>query len=229
MPRRDAGKIDISSACEPGIIGPETAPCSTRNAISDSKLQAMPHRNDAMVNSATLSDERAHDAVALHQATRSAARKCRSTTANEVMIQVPWLVLTPRLPAMVGSDTFAIVVSSTCMKVPSASAKAVSPRVPAGSAISGRSWLGGTGGHQREALLEFCAMTRAIVDSTAGSLAGWAGIEAATVLRRHRRASGRPGRAGRLRRASTSPTRSGMFRGSRPGRARCAPARAARS
>ncbi len=62
-------------------------------------------------------------------------------TANEVMIQVPWLVLTPRLPAMVGSETFAIVVSSTCMKVPSASAKAVSPRVPAGSAISGRSWL----------------------------------------------------------------------------------------
>ena len=53
VPRRDAGKIDISSACEPGIIGPDTAPCSTRKAISDSKLQAMPHRNEAIVNSAT--------------------------------------------------------------------------------------------------------------------------------------------------------------------------------
>ena len=46
MPRRDAGKIDISSVCEPGIIGPDTAPCITRKAISDSKLHAMPHRND---------------------------------------------------------------------------------------------------------------------------------------------------------------------------------------
>ena len=54
MPRREAGKIDISSVCEPGIIGPETAPCSTRKAIRDSKLHAMPHRNEASVNSATL-------------------------------------------------------------------------------------------------------------------------------------------------------------------------------
>ncbi len=61
-------------------------------------------------------------------------------TANDVMIQVPWFVLTPRLPAMVGSETLAIVVSRTCMKVPSASANAVMPRVPAGSGISGRSW-----------------------------------------------------------------------------------------
>ena len=46
-------------------------------------------------------------------------------TAKDVMTQVPWSVLAPRLPAMVGSDTLAIVVSSTCMKVPSASAIAV--------------------------------------------------------------------------------------------------------
>jgi hypothetical protein len=41
----------ISSACEPGIIGPETPPCSTRKKISDGRLQAMPHRKEAMVNS----------------------------------------------------------------------------------------------------------------------------------------------------------------------------------
>src|SRR3569623_1804659 len=43
-------------------------------------------------------------------------------TAKEVITQVPWVVLTPRLPAMVGIETLAIVESSTCMKVPSASA-----------------------------------------------------------------------------------------------------------
>src|SRR3546814_7060978 len=47
------GNSDSSRACEPGIIGPDTAPCSTRNAISDGRLQATPHRNDANVNSST--------------------------------------------------------------------------------------------------------------------------------------------------------------------------------
>src|SRR5512140_1453514 len=60
-------------------------------------------------------------------------------TANEVMTHVPWFGLTPSEPAMVGNDTFAIVVSSTCMNVPSASANAVSPCMPGGSAIRGRS------------------------------------------------------------------------------------------
>src|SRR5271156_741552 len=46
-------------------------------------------------------------------------------TANEVMTQVPWSELTPRSPLIVGMDTFAIEVSSTCMKVPSARATAV--------------------------------------------------------------------------------------------------------
>ena len=53
-PCREGWKIDMSSDCEPGIIGPETSPCTTRNATSDSKLHAMPHRNEASVNSATL-------------------------------------------------------------------------------------------------------------------------------------------------------------------------------
>ncbi len=40
-------------------------------------------------------------------------------TPNEVMIQVPCVELIPMLPAMVGTETLAIVVSSTCMKVDS--------------------------------------------------------------------------------------------------------------
>src|SRR5580704_5424298 len=46
-------------------------------------------------------------------------------TAKDVITQVPWSVEAPRLPAMVGSETLALVLSSTCMKVPSASASAV--------------------------------------------------------------------------------------------------------
>src|SRR5690606_18214252 len=41
-------------------------------------------------------------------------------TANEVITQVAWLALAPRLPEMVGSETLAIVVSSTCMNDASA-------------------------------------------------------------------------------------------------------------
>src|ERR1700683_1434224 len=52
-------------------------------------------------------------------------------TANEVMTQVPWSELTPRSPLIVGMDTFAIEVSSTCMNVPRARATAVTAlRVP---------------------------------------------------------------------------------------------------
>ncbi len=51
------------------------------------------------------------------------------------MIQVPWLGLTPRLPAIVGSDTTAMVVSRTGMKVPSDSANATTPRSRGGSCI----------------------------------------------------------------------------------------------
>src|ERR1043165_8859032 len=51
-------------------------------------------------------------------------------TAKAVITQVPCEVETPRLPAMVGSETLAMVVSSTCMKVPKASTKAVMANWP---------------------------------------------------------------------------------------------------
>src|SRR5271163_4893807 len=52
-PRRNGGKIDSSSACEPGIIGPDTAPCRMRNASSEGRSHAIPHRNEATVKRAT--------------------------------------------------------------------------------------------------------------------------------------------------------------------------------
>ncbi len=50
-------------------------------------------------------------------------------TPNDVMTHVPWSGDTPRSPAMAGSDTFAIDVSSTFMKVASDSATVPSASV----------------------------------------------------------------------------------------------------
>src|SRR5690349_23443805 len=68
-------------------------------------------------------------------------------TAKAVMTQVPWEVETPRLPEMVGSETLAMVESSTCMKVPIASIRAVMASWPpcigagcAGAAATGAVW-----------------------------------------------------------------------------------------
>ena len=47
------GKMEISNACDPGIMGPDVAPCRTRKKISDGRLQAMPHRKDAAVKHST--------------------------------------------------------------------------------------------------------------------------------------------------------------------------------
>ncbi len=44
-----------------------------------------------------------------------------SATAYEVMTQVPWLGETARPPAMFGTETLVMVVSSTTMKFDSAS------------------------------------------------------------------------------------------------------------
>src|SRR5271156_3036973 len=87
----------INSAWLPGIIGPDTAPCSTRNAISDGRLQARPQSSEATVNSTTDTTK-----------VRTTPKRCMSqpvsgtdtplATANEVITQVPWSELTPRLP-----------------------------------------------------------------------------------------------------------------------------------
>src|SRR3546814_21080086 len=81
-----SGNSDSSRACEPGIIGPDTAPCSTRNAISDGRLQATPHRNDANVNSSTEITN-----------TRTTPKRCISTPVNgtDMPLATPTNVNTP--------------------------------------------------------------------------------------------------------------------------------------
>src|SRR5690606_34851985 len=50
-------------------------------------------------------------------------------TANEVMTQVAWFALAPRLPEIAGNDTLAMVVSSTCMNDARASPIVASARL----------------------------------------------------------------------------------------------------
>ena len=69
-------------------MGPDTAPCSTRNTISDGRLQANPQSREATVNSATETTN-----------VRTTPKRCMShpvsgtdtpfATANEVITQVP--------------------------------------------------------------------------------------------------------------------------------------------
>src|SRR5271156_5792510 len=87
----------MRSAWLPGIMGPDTPPCRTRNTIKDGRLHATPHSSDAIVNSTTDTTK-----------VRTTPKRCMSqpvsgtdtplATANEVITQVPWSELTPRLP-----------------------------------------------------------------------------------------------------------------------------------
>src|SRR5690242_10251220 len=60
------------------------------------------------------------------------------------MTQVPWLLLIPRLPAIFGTETFAIVMSSTAMKFAAASTMAAIHSMPPCKGefrCAGFSWL----------------------------------------------------------------------------------------
>ena len=143
VPRLCGGKIEISSAWLPGIIGPETAPCRMRKPISDGRSHARPHSSEAIVNANT-------DAVNVRTTPKRAISQPVSgtvtplATANEVITQVPLSVETPRLPEIVGRETLAMVPSSTCMNVPSASATdATASAIPRRGGISAAGVLTG--------------------------------------------------------------------------------------
>src|SRR5574338_1296728 len=124
----------ISRLCVIGYIGPATAPCSARNTSSMPMLCDTPHMNEESTNSSV-------HAVNRRTSPKRRVRKPVSgseiamLTANEVITHVLWSLLTPRLPAMVGSETLAMVVSSTCMKVASDRPTVLSAR------LGGRNWL----------------------------------------------------------------------------------------
>src|SRR6185312_9590890 len=132
-----------------------------RNRIRNPSEGARPHRNDVTTNSST--------AVVNN---RTCPKRCVSqpvsgseialATAKEVMTHVPWSGETPRSPAIAGSDTFAIDVSSTFMNVASDSEIVPSTSAPpfSGSGCGGGSGLAGAGKMTRVGMFRHAALQR---------------------------------------------------------------------
>lgn len=79
---------------------------------------AIPHKNEVMINSST--EAKNSFVCPMRRDIQPVSGSAMALdTANEVITQVPYSELTPRLPEIVGSATLAMVVSSTCIKVAS--------------------------------------------------------------------------------------------------------------
>jgi hypothetical protein len=119
MDRFSGGAIRIIRVCDMGINGPPAKPCKMRNITSDVSDGATPHIIDIKPN------PNADNKNILSAPKRAASQPVSGTviasaTAYEVMTQVPSLGDTARLPAIWGTATLTIVMSSTAMKFESA-------------------------------------------------------------------------------------------------------------
>ena len=142
VPASARGKLDSSKDCDSGIIGPATKPCSTRKNTSISSDVAKPHSHEVMTNSSTLMLNR-----------RTAPKRCVSQPVSGtemalampklVITHVPWPGLTPKSPAMAGSETLAIDESSTFINVASDRASVPITNIPP---LSGSGSKAGGGG-----------------------------------------------------------------------------------
>src|SRR5579872_4376150 len=113
--------------CDKGIIGPDTAPCSTRKNISIPKLVDKPQRTEVTVNNKVESKNKRTSPK------RRASQPVMGNiiawlTANEVMTQVPLSGLTAKLPEIVGIATFAMDTSNTFIKMPNDSDTVISAK-----------------------------------------------------------------------------------------------------
>ncbi|CUK03791.1 Uncharacterised protein [Achromobacter xylosoxidans] len=113
--RLSDGKMATSSAWLSGTMGPDTMPCSTRKASSDSKFCATPHSTEASVKAATDSTNR-RTCPSRRDSQPVRGMQMELAMAKKVMAHSPFSGLTPRLPEMVGTETLAMVMSTTAMK-----------------------------------------------------------------------------------------------------------------
>src|SRR6185437_12071531 len=131
--------MDTSRLCVSGYIGPATAPWIARNITSMPRLVDRPQHNEAIENSIV-----AHTKVFTSPKRRDrnpvSGNAIALATVNEVITHTDWSWLAPRLPAMVGSDTLAMVRSSTCMKVPSDRPIVASGRLAGRNSPNSRGW-----------------------------------------------------------------------------------------
>src|SRR5262245_5311720 len=111
-------------ACAIGCRPPPPSPCSTRNRRSRPRLGAIPHSKELSVKKPM------HDMKNRLRPTMPAiqpliGRTMAFDTRYDVSTHVLSSLLTPRLPAMYGSATVAMLVSRTSMKAARATTTAI--------------------------------------------------------------------------------------------------------
>src|SRR5690348_2398132 len=133
--------METSRLCVSGYIGPAIAPWIARNITSMPRLVERPQHNEAIENSIV-----AHTKVFTSPKRRDrnpvSGNAIALATVNEVITHTDWFWLAPRLPAIVGNETLAIVRSSTCMKVPSDRPIVASGRLAGRNSPNEAGWAG---------------------------------------------------------------------------------------
>ncbi len=124
-PRFEGSNESAMIACAIGCSPPPPAPCTTRHSSSTPSDGAMPHKNDAAVK-ITMQVIKNR----LRPSTLEAQPPIGSTiafeTRYEVSTQVLSSLLAPSEPAIYGSATLAMDVSSTSINAASATVAAIS-------------------------------------------------------------------------------------------------------
>src|SRR5580658_3563811 len=134
-PRCCGGKVSARIACAIGCRPPPPAPCSTRKKSSSPRLGANPHSKELTVKIARqpmknrLRPNRPASQPLI-------GRMIALETRYDVSTHVLWSLLAPRLPAMYGRATLAMLVSSTSMKAARATTTAISQGLNFGVQIS---------------------------------------------------------------------------------------------
>src|SRR6185312_8762851 len=93
-----------------------TKPCNARKPIKVVMLGASPHIHELSTNSRTL-PMKSRTCPKRWDSQPVNGTETALATAKLVITQVPWFALTPRSPAIAGSETLAIDESSTFMNV----------------------------------------------------------------------------------------------------------------
>src|SRR5579872_3097376 len=125
MPRFCGGKLSARMACAIGCRPPPPAPCITRKRIRTLSVGAIPQSSELIVNRVMHSIKKRlrPNTPASHPLI---GRTIAFETRYEVNTQVLSSLLAPRLPAMCGRATLAMLVSSTSMNAAIATTMAIS-------------------------------------------------------------------------------------------------------
>src|SRR5712672_911430 len=134
-PRFSGGNVSPKMACAIGCKPARNAPCMTRNRRSRARLGAIPHRKELIVkNTIHVKKNRFRPSHATSHPLMG--RTIALETRYLVNTQVLSSLLAPRLPAMWGRATFAMLVSRTSMNAASETATAMIQGLPLGCQIS---------------------------------------------------------------------------------------------